>query len=117
MRELFLHRERPALQTKFRYQRDLLHSVCNFELMNIGSLDASAIRAMYQRRVEGSRDKMEVALVMFMRGTPIFYNGEEIGMRRMALPDIADFKDNLGVWAYEVVRQSHIALRLGTVRV
>lgn len=191
MRELFLHRERPALQAKFRekfrYQRDLpdifdlmkklravndeyqdrillgetdsiqfygagrdmLHSVCNFELMNIGSLDASAIRAMYQRRLptvpngawennsignhdrnramdqfaEGGRDKMEVALalVMFMRGTPIFYNGEEIGMRRMDLPDIADFKDNLGVWAYEVVRQDgispeqalHIANRVG----
>lgn len=110
---------------------NMLHSVCNFQLMNIGALAATPIRKMFEVRLptipegawesnslgnhdrnramdtfgNGDRNKMEVALAlcMFLRGTPLFYYGEEIGMRRIDLPDIDIFQDNFGVWAYDVL--------------
>lgn len=117
---------------------DMLHSVCNFQLMNIATLAPEKIRQMFTVRLPtipdgawesnslgnhdrnrametfgsgGDRNKMEVALAlcMFLRGTPLFYYGEEIGMRRIDLPDLESFRDNLGVWAYDILIEEGIS--------
>jgi alpha-glucosidase len=43
---------------------------------------------------------MALAMVMFLRGTPVFYYGEEIGMRDAPPPPVEEFLDGLGVWFY-----------------
>ncbi|MBL8095091.1 MAG: alpha-glucosidase [Anaerolineales bacterium] len=39
-----------------------------------------------------------LALMLTLKGTPFLYNGEEIGMTDWLLTDLADFRDNVGVW-------------------
>ncbi len=126
-----------------------LHSVFNFDLTNIGALDAEAIRRMLRSRIPAvplgawesntignhdrsramtifadgqyDQERMQVALAMvaFLWGTPTFYNGEEIGMRDLFLPDISLFRDNRGTRAYEAVlragKDAGEALRVANV--
>ncbi len=53
---------------------------------------------------ERSRYQVALAMVTFLRGTPVFYNGEEIGMTDYLMQEIEWFKDNLGVWIYGVLQ-------------
>jgi alpha-glucosidase len=46
--------------------------------------------------------KLNLALMLTLKGTPFLYNGEEIGMTDYPLSEIGQFKDNLGVWTYHV---------------
>ncbi len=110
---------------------DMLHSVFNFDLTNIGTLDPAAIRdllltrwpelppGVWESNTLGNHDrtrsmelfgandqqKMQVALAltMFLWGTPTFYNGEEIGMRSLEMPTVEAFRDNRGPAAYQVL--------------
>lgn len=108
-----------------------LHSVFNFEILSQAKLDAEEIRAVLQKRLatlpvgawesntignhdrtrspnrhadgkdDEARQKAALAMTMFLRGTPTFYNGEEIGMHNYPMKRIEDFRDNLGVWVYQ----------------
>ncbi|NDJ75757.1 MAG: alpha-glucosidase [Chloroflexi bacterium] len=116
------------------YYHNGLHSVFNFDLTDVNELDADKIRAVLSERgaalpdgawesntignhdrtrsmsvfADGQHDRermiVALAMVMFLRGTPMFYNGEEIGMRDWLITDPADFRDMLGVWAYETAQ-------------
>lgn len=44
-------------------------------------------------------------MVVLLHGTPVIYNGEEIGMGDYLMQDISWFKDNLGVWIYRILQQ------------
>jgi alpha-glucosidase len=45
--------------------------------------------------------RIGLVLMLTLKGTPFLYNGEEIGMTDLILKDIHQFRDMLGVWAYE----------------
>lgn len=112
---------------------DMLHSVFNFDLTDVNDLAPDRIRAVLAERLPhlpdgtwetntiGNHDRpramdffadgrddrarmaVALAMTMFLRGTPMFYNGEEIGMRNVHMTRIEDFRDMLGVWAYHFV--------------
>ncbi|HPH95195.1 MAG TPA: alpha-glucosidase [Anaerolineaceae bacterium] len=44
--------------------------------------------------------RVNLALMLTLRGTPFLYNGEEIGMSNLMLDHISQFKDTLGTWIY-----------------
>ena len=50
--------------------------------------------------------RLNLALMLTLKGTPFLYNGEEIGMSDLMLEDIEQFRDNLGVWIYRVATQN-----------
>jgi alpha-glucosidase len=113
-----------------------LHSVFNFDLTNVGTLDADALRKVLMSRLptipgngwesntignhdrpramslfadgkdDQARMRVALAMVMYLWGTPTFYNGEEIGMTNLNMPDIASFRDNLGVFAHNLLIQN-----------
>jgi alpha-glucosidase len=49
--------------------------------------------------------RLGAALMVCLRGTPLFYNGEEIGMRNLYLQEISQFRDMLGVWYFQTVQE------------
>jgi alpha-glucosidase len=109
---------------------DELHMVFNFPLMRTDRITPSSIRKnqderlntlppgawpcntlnnhdaprMYSRFGDGQHDnqvaRLNLALMLTLKGTPFLYNGEEIGMSDLMLEDIEQFRDNLGVWIY-----------------
>lgn len=109
-----------------------LHMVFNFPLMSTPRMTPAWIRANQQQRLStlppaawpcntlGNHDsprvysrygdglndeaiaRLSLALMLALRGTPFLYNGEEIGMTDLLLTDLSQFRDLLGVWAYEM---------------
>jgi alpha-glucosidase len=47
--------------------------------------------------------KLNLALVLTLRGTPFLYNGEEIGMTDLMLTDLAQLRDNSTLNAYRMM--------------
>lgn len=45
--------------------------------------------------------RLLLALMLTLKGTPFLYNGEEIGMTDLRLSDIHQFRDMMGIWAYQ----------------
>jgi len=64
---------------------------------------------IYSKYGDGRNDlafaKLSLALMLTLRGTPFLYYGEEIGMTDLLLDDIAQFRDNLGLWYYNMERE------------
>ena len=50
--------------------------------------------------------RINLALMLTLKGTPFLYNGEEIGMTDYMLEDISQFKDLTGVWMYNTLREN-----------
>jgi len=71
----------------------------------LGNHDSPRVKSRYG---DGAHDdelaRLHLALLLTLRGTPFLYNGEEIGMTDFFLDDIAQFRDQVGIWAYHVVR-------------
>ncbi|MCA9962891.1 MAG: DUF3459 domain-containing protein [Anaerolineales bacterium] len=117
---------------------DELHMVFNFSLMHTAPITPNGIRANQQERLaalpagawpcntlgnhdspraysrfgDGRHDeanaRLALALMLTLRGTPFLYNGEEIGMGNWLPSDIATFRDNVSLNAYQTM------VRLGT---
>jgi alpha-glucosidase len=115
---------------------DELHMVFNFPLMKTDRLTPAWIRANQQERLAGLPPKgwpcntlgnhdsprlkthfgdgvhddaiarQCLALMLTLRGTPFLYNGEEIGMTDFTGLELDQFKDLLGLWAYQMERDS-----------
>jgi alpha-glucosidase len=72
----------------------------------LGNHDSPRI---YSRYGDGANDaalaRLNLALILTLRGTPFLYNGEEIGMTDLLLDDISQFRDLLGVWYYQASRE------------
>lgn len=47
--------------------------------------------------------RVNLALMLTLKGTPFLYNGEEIGMTDLMLEDISQFRDLLGVFYYNLM--------------
>lgn len=109
---------------------DMLHSMFSFDITNVNTLDAAKFRTALRKRMpqlpvgawecntlgnhdrpramssfaDGKHDKermaVALALVMFLWGTPMLYNGEEIGMHNLPITRLEDLRDRVGIWAY-----------------
>jgi alpha-glucosidase len=68
----------------------------------LGNHDCSRV---YTRFGDGLHDaelaRVNAALVLTLRGTPFFYNGEEIGMTDYIITDPAKLRDTMASWYYE----------------
>lgn len=62
---------------------------------------------MFNRYGDGVHDlelaKLNLALLLTLKGTPFLYNGEEIGMTDYLLSDVAQFRDRLGIYYYHAL--------------
>lgn len=62
---------------------------------------------VYNRYGDGVHDealaRLNLALMLTLRGAPFLYNGEEIGMTNLPLTDISQFRDNVSVNAYNMM--------------
>jgi alpha-glucosidase len=113
---------------------DELHLVFNFPLMREGRLTARNVSANQAERLaalppgawpcntlgnhdssrvfsafgDGEHDhqlaRLSAALILTLRGTPSLYYGEEIGMVDLYLACVDQFRDQLGVWIYQVLQ-------------
>jgi len=50
------------------------------------------------------RTRLAAALLLTLRGTPVLYYGEEIGMTNRALDDITQLRDRVAVWMHDYAR-------------
>lgn len=68
----------------------------------LGNHDCSRV---YTRFGDGLHDaelaRVNAALVLTLRGTPFFYNGEEIGMTDTPITDPAKLRDTMASWYYQ----------------
>jgi alpha-glucosidase len=59
---------------------------------------------IYSRYGDGRHDaelaRLSLALMLTLRGTPVLYYGEEIGMTDLLLESIDQFRDPVGIWQY-----------------
>ena len=111
---------------------DELHMVFNFPLMKTDQITANRVRGNQKERLDalpddawpcntlGNHDSPRIysrygnglhnsqiarqllTLMLTLKGTPVLYNGEEIGMTDFLLKDLRQFRDNLGVWNYNI---------------
>ncbi len=62
---------------------------------------------VYSRFGDGQHDealaRLNLALMLTLKGTPFLYNGEEIGMVDLELKDIDQFRDLAGIWQYHAM--------------
>jgi len=114
---------------------DELHMVFNFPMMKAPHITPEFVRANQLERLgalppgawpcntlgnhdsprilssfgDGVHDdaiaRVNLALMLTLKGTPFLYNGEEIGMSDYLLSNIADVRDNLSLWAYKMERE------------
>lgn len=54
-----------------------------------------------------ARARLALALAMLLPGTPVFYNGEEIGMQDFPPPTLDDFRDTFGTRGYKILRDKY----------
>lgn len=97
--------EKPGKQNVIKNQEDRLKDIpgdgwpCN----TLGNHDTPR---MLNHFGDGKNDihlaKLHLALIMTLKGTPVLYNGEELGMRDMLIDDPDLFRDPLGTRAYEL---------------
>jgi alpha-glucosidase len=69
----------------------------------LGNHDTSRVRSQFGDGVNDlALARLALALMLTLRGTPFLYNGEEIGMADLLLQDLAQFRDNYGIWMYNM---------------
>jgi len=86
----------------------------------LGNHDSPRIRTHYgDKRHDAALARLNVALVLTLKGTPFLYNGEEIGMTDLIIKDPTKLKDTMASWYYDrLVEESKVgpdeaALRAG----
>jgi alpha-glucosidase len=114
---------------------DELHLVFNFPLMRTERLTPVHIRAnqaerlaalppgawpcntlgnhdaprLWSRYGDGIHDaqlaRLHLALLLTLKGTPVLYNGEEIGMTELKLTDLNQFRDTMAIQQYRVLTE------------
>lgn len=68
----------------------------------LGNHDSPRIRTHYgDKQHDAALARLNVALVLTLKGTPFLYNGEEIGMTDLIITDPAKLRDTMASWYYE----------------
>ena len=81
----------------------ILPSAGAWECNTLGNHDRTRSFTFYGHNQ--ARYQVALAMMMFLQGTPVIYNGEEIGMSDYLMPDLALFRDNFGVWIYNILQE------------
>ncbi|GAP05948.1 glycosidase [Anaerolinea thermolimosa] len=114
--------------------RDELHLNFNFPLMETRRITPAWVRRNQRRRLsrlpdgawpcntlgnhdsprmlsrfgDGEHDReiarVNLALILTLKGTPFLYNGEEIGMSDYLFTDVSKFRDQLGIFYYNLLK-------------
>ena len=68
----------------------------------LGNHDTSRIFTRYAADAEHAAElaRLNVALMLTLRGTPFLYNGEEIGMTDLIITDPGKLRDTMATWYY-----------------
>lgn len=70
----------------------------------LGNHDGARMRSAYgDGRHDEARAQLHLALLLTLRGTPVLYNGEEIGMTDLLVTDFNHLRDNQAVNMYQAV--------------
>lgn len=115
---------------------DELHMIFNFPLLRTQLLSPAWVRANQQIRLSqipapgwpcntlGNHDsprvynrfgdgehndawaRLNLVLMLTLKGTPFLYNGEEIGMRDYMLENLSQFRDQAGIWFYRLATET-----------
>jgi alpha-glucosidase len=116
----------------YGHGNDELHMVFNFPLMRVDCLSPGHImmnqkerlarlptggwpcntlgnhdsRRVYSHFGDGVHDaelaRLQLVLLLALKGTPVLYNGEEIGMTDYLIRDLSLFRDPLSTWGYQL---------------
>jgi alpha-glucosidase len=86
----------------------------------VGNHDSSRMYTRYgDRKHDAELARLNLALVLTLRGTPFLYNGEEIGMTDYIITDPSKLRDTMATWYYDSlvkdlkVEPAEAALRAG----
>ena len=90
------------IRQKLAMRREILPDGA-WECNTIGNHDRTRSFTFYGN--DPARYRVALAMIMFLKGTPVIYNGEEIGMSDYLMQNIEIFKDNLGVWVYHTLQE------------
>lgn len=70
----------------------------------LGNHDTSRVHTAFG---DGQHDaqlaRLNLALMLTLKGTPFLYNGEEIGMTDYMLNDVSQVRDTMGAWYYHAI--------------
>ena len=68
----------------------------------LGNHDTSRLHTRYSdRQHDAELARLHAALVLTLKGTPFFYNGEEIGMTDLLITDPVRLRDTMATWYYD----------------
>lgn len=68
----------------------------------VGNHDSSRMYTRYgEKGHEAELARLNLALVLTLRGTPFLYNGEEIGMTDYVITNPAQLRDTMATWYYD----------------
>ena len=71
----------------------------------LGNHDRSRVKSAYGNgKHDDALARISLALVLTLRGTPVLYNGEEIGMTDLLLGNVEQLRDNQAVNLYHLAR-------------
>ncbi len=86
----------------------------------LGNHDSSRVHTSYGDRIHDAElARLNLALMLTLKGTPFLYNGEEIGMTDLIITDPTQLRDTMATWYYEQlvnelkVNPAEAALRAG----
>ena len=86
----------------------------------LGNHDMPRMRTQFSDGVhEIELARLNIALMLTLRGTPFLYNGEEIGMTNLIITDPSKLRDTMATWYYDQivnelnVNPSEAAVRAG----
>jgi alpha-glucosidase len=100
------HRITPAWIRKNQHERLAALPPAGWPCNTLNNHDAPRV---YSRYGDGQYNdqiaRLNLALMLTLKGTPFLYSGEEIGMSDLMLGDIEQFRDNLSVWIYRAATQ------------
>src|SRR5581483_2206346 len=68
----------------------------------LGNHDCSRVHTRFGNKVHDAElARVNLALMLTLRGTPFLYNGEEIGMTDLIITDPARLRDTMATWYYD----------------
>jgi alpha-glucosidase len=68
----------------------------------LGNHDTSRLHTRYgDRQHDAVLARLHAALVLTLKGTPVLYNGEEIGMTDLVITDPTRLRDTMATWYYD----------------
>ena len=68
----------------------------------LGNHDSPRVRTRYgDKQHDAELARLHAALILTLKGTPFFYNGEEIGMTDYIITDPGKLRDTMATWYYE----------------